>query len=357
MRVLLFAGALALRLAPNPVLTRNVAGDSAGMTADDAELLEEMEVEAMARRALPSIRSGASTRMSRIREEKIADHSLTAPRVLVVGTHHKTGTVLVRKLLEELTRSLDSANKTVLFHREVNSASPYQFKGVPRIHNRGWANNEGIQIIQYQNTIKADFSELERRFGVDGFRYVQVARDPVSLVISAYLYHMHSDDCYNACPKNSFDQGLFSMRRAPLTVGLKMQADAAMDTTLKEQREVSESICKDASSDQKIMLLSDFAEKYDDAVDDLYTFLAGDLADRKVLADAKVKAEAHDVNRWSSARLSSNKHVSGDDKKDSIASLWSNLTDTQLDPERAKVNQQRTQYSEMIESCRSFTQH
>lgn len=327
-------------------LDANGSRDSAGMTEDDAELLLDMEIEAIARGALPLIDTRSSTRISRVSGKKFSLQSSESPRVLVVGTHHKTGTILMTRLLQALKLSLKDAEQKVLYHRELNSANGYQFDDTDALQARGWANGTGIQIIQYQNAINDDFAELERLFGVDGFRYVQIARDPVSLVISAYLYHMQSNDCHNACPKDKL-----LMRTSPLVDGLKMQADAEMTSTLQEQREVSELICTRASSNYKIMLLSDFAENYDEAVDELYTFLAGDVAAEDVLVDAKTRAVAHDVSRWSSAQQSSSKHVHTGPKKEEVVALWSDLNDEQLDPERAHVNQEREDFLGILGSC------
>merc|ERR1719281_1692999 len=117
------------------------------------------------------------------------------------------------------------------------------------------------------------------------------------------------------------------MRQSTLAVGLKMQASAELASTLKEQREVSDLLCRKNSPNSKIMFLSDFAESFDDAVDVLYTFLVGDLSGEEVLADAKMKAEAHDVSRWSSAAQSSSDHVHSGLEKEKAIGLWRNQTD------------------------------
>lgn len=321
------------------------AKGGSGLTADDAELLSDMEVEAMARRSLPLIDMRGSARISRTRGTK----RLEAPRVLVIGTHHKSGTDLMKKLMDSLRAALKHVGEPVLYHRELNSEATFQFsipEDTEALQGKGWANNKGIQIFQYQNIIPADFAALERRFGVGGFRFVQIARDPVSLVLSAYLYHMDSDDCHNACPENRA-----LMRQSPLAAGLKMQADAELASTLKEQHEVSKILCTDTSSLYKIMMLSDFAENYDVAVDELYTFLAGDIVSENVLADVKARAVEHDVNRWSSTRQASSEHVHTGLKKEEVVALWGNSTATQLDPERAQVNKERESYLGMIRSC------
>lgn len=268
------------------------------------------------------------------------------PRALVVGTHHKSGSVLVKNLLNEMLKSLSDAGKKVKLEYYYNTERE-KWRKLDEEHG----GSSDIRLIQLWNTVPADLIALEDRFGVGGFRYLQIARDPVSLVISAYLYHMHSDDCANACPDH-----LQEMRNASLTQGLKMQSGSLLGTTLQEQHKVSTLICTKNPAQYRVMLLNEFSDNYDLAVAELYTFLAGGVVTDEIIADAKRRAVEHDVKRWSEEKRSANGHVHAGVEKGEVIALWANQN-TELEPERAQVNKESADFSSLIESCQHNGEH
>jgi len=287
--------------------------------------------------------SGAGMRHGHLAEtidQPSQGEGAATPRVLVVGTHHKTGTFLVENLLQEMQKSILDAGHHANISNYYNTER-YKWRLLEDEH--GWSSE--ILLIHLRNTVAADFKKLEDRFGVGAFRYLQIARDPVSLVISAYLYHMHSDDCANACPDD-----LQQMRNARVTQGLRMQSGRALVTTLKEQREVAELICTKNPAQYRAMLLNEFSDNYDDAVAELYNFLAGGLVTDEVIAAAKLRAGEHDVKRWSEDRKNKNEHVHVGVQKEEVIALWTSQN-TELEPELSLVNKERVAFSSIIKSC------
>ena len=194
--------------------------------------------------------------------------------------------------------------------------------------------------------LAGDISLLNSYFGVDGYRIVHLARDPLSLLVSAYQYHLHGNDCWNACPD------LKEMRKAPLTKGLRMQARKLLNSTIPEQYAVAKLLCSSNVLGENI-LLGDFSDGFDAAVARLLDALLGDGVEETVKMVVKRKAQELDVNRWSKERRERGRHVHTGSITEKVAfETWAKHK-AALEPEWTEIENSRKELFELLDLCRS----
>ena len=133
------------------------------------------------------------------------------------------------------------------------------------------------------------------------------------------------------------------------TMGLKMQAEKLMKSTLNEQHEALTEVCKIG----KVMLLNEFNANFDSAVGTLFSAF-GDLVGQDVMADVITRAQRHDTTRnhtiASVGRIGNGKHVQSDAVTESLVKLWESHPQ-ELDPEWTQVSEERAQFFDLLKSC------
>ena len=168
---------------------------------------------------------------------------------------NKIGTELSRNLAHEFKMASQEAGKAVVFNEiwmvfQGDSSPSRLSRDICETDKQSNCNDgECIHIIQIDNFLEGHVAELDSCFGAGEYRLVHITRDPISLLISAYLYHSHSNDCVNACPD------LHQMRNANATLGLKMQSQRLLGTTIMEQWE---SLVRTCDTAMNMQLYSDF---------------------------------------------------------------------------------------------------
>jgi hypothetical protein len=304
----------------------------------DQDLLEDMEIEAQLSRrgSAPMSRLSVTGRAESVLRTFYAPFTPGKREVIVGATHHKSGTILLHNLFEHLAK--------------VTGAP---FKSDNNTH-LSCVKAQGPVILHYQNVIPDNIPEIERCYHVTGYRLGYIVRDPVALVVSGYLYHKRSNDCWNACPADRE-----AMRNASLAKGLKMQAGAVLLSTLAEQQGVVDELCKSRERKRKadstvILKLSDFTENFDHAVSALLGSVAGGLFRGDLITAAEKAAQVDDISRWSASRREAEKaHVRESSEKDSAIELWESHP-AELDPEWGQVKDARERLFSSLESC-AFT--
>jgi len=140
-------------------------------------------------------------------------------RFFLFGAHHKSGTVVMRHLAS--------------VQAELLEQPPCVDDGCKGGSNR--CTNKGSFFVEPDSSSRTYFacsvedgmiSALRRKAAESNttFRGVHVIRDPLALVVSGYLYHMHSND-------HLPDEAI---RRMSIELGIAYEAEYALNVTLKE---------------------------------------------------------------------------------------------------------------------------
>ena len=263
-----------------------------------------------------------------------------AAKAFVLSSHHKTGSILTEQIYDILKGALKETEKSLEAHsflRNFNRSQP-----IPNFGKR--CHNTTICLYRLSCSLAHDISVLDSYFGVDGYRFVHVARDPLSLLLSAYQYHMESSDCWNACPN------LGEMRRAPVQIGLKMQAQKLLKTTIAEQYALAKLVCNSSVRGANI-LLGDFNEEFDGTVKRLLDALLGDRVGEAVKEGVRENAKRLDVGRWSNEKRQANRHVhTGSTGEKMALDTWRNHS-AELEPEWTEIEAARKALFELLDSC------
>lgn len=101
--------------------------------------------------------------------------------LIVVCTHHKTGSVWMANIFRALKR-----------HEKL------------QLHSRGQAELPAAADIFLQDHSKVDFKALQVRFAKRGVRAVHVIRDPRDVVISGAFYHVKTVEKWANNPKKEY---------------------------------------------------------------------------------------------------------------------------------------------------------
>lgn len=208
-------------------------------------------------------------------------------RFFLFGSHHKSGTVVMRHLATAQADLLEQA--------------PCVDDGCKGGANR--CTNKGSFFAEPNDTTRTYFAcsvedkmiSALRRKAVEfntTFRGVHVIRDPLALVVSGYLYHMHSND-HLPDP---------AIRRMSIELGVAFEAEYTLNVTLKEMvaaYERSQSENGTAYEDVLSVRLEDLmrsSEDYDRTTAAISNHMIGDMSTPyllKRLRNASTKGDLH----------------------------------------------------------------
>jgi hypothetical protein len=272
---------------------------------------------------------------------------------------HKTGTVLMAKAATTLAEVLQKRGWDTSVTNKGDKISEDFGKDychpncVPHPQSCS-GSKKCARIIVMFHLLPGSFQDLDKAFP-DGYRLMQMIRDPNELVISAYLYHKTHNDCWNACPPG----GPASLNASPTAKGLAMQAEAELKSTIFEQQQNAEIVCNEPG--RLILSLDQFAkssEDFDASMEKLFSFLfegsnPGDEDVVELVHSATSAAEALDIHRWSAEKIHSNSHVTRDNRT-SVLKTWKE--DASLTSWREKVSEASKSLDTLLQSCENFQQ-
>lgn len=109
---------------------------------------------------------------------------ISLPNKLLIGTHHKTGTVWMRNLFRDLASKSHLAFKSIRFAPEQEMKTPEKFD------------------ILFQDHSQFDFAELDRKSL--SYLGLHIIRDPRDIVVSSCFYHQKSDEKWLHIPRDQF---------------------------------------------------------------------------------------------------------------------------------------------------------
>lgn len=265
-------GAAALRLPP----------DSEGRWAVDAAThaaLPPVAWDAAPRSALLEVRS-------QDRLQGHPHHKGHLPKCLwLFGAHHKSGTILMNRMALILGRTLDQPTCSI---GGVHGACGPTF--APSCWDR-----TGVHIW-FDCHLSALSLERVRALADGALRAVHIVRDPVALVVSGYVYHVHSNDGM---------QGTV-LRRVNLTEGMALEAKAALEGPLPEMLAAYREGAK--GGDVLVVRLEEFmnsSASFNATARRLFNYAVGDRVEKKALEALVNSATSEDLNRHSTSGHSS----------------------------------------------------
>jgi len=222
------------------------------------------------------------------------------------GAHHKAGTVLMNRLALIQGRALgEPACSISNLHGPCGSFGPscWQEPGV-----RLW----------FDCRVTDGSLERVRDQAKGALRAVHIIRDPLGLVVSGYVYHMHSND----------GARLKQMRRVNVSEGVALEAKAALRDALPEMLHAYSNSRR--NRDVLVVRLEEFMNSsagFDATVQKVYEYTVGDFKDKKTIEGMVRSAAGEDLARHPmTGHGHSASLIDPDLKRDAVAAL-DNLPD------------------------------
>ena len=137
---------------------------------------------------------------------------------ILVGTHHKTGTVLLKHIfLKEVCPILGW--KCSFDHDPVQCASPEQARAA------------GLQLCFLQHGIR--FKGIQQ--SATPYRFIHAVRDPLEVVLSGYQYHLKTTERWANRPDRRFNGTSYRqyLNTLPLADGLRAEVKHSLRDALK----------------------------------------------------------------------------------------------------------------------------
>ena len=135
---------------------------------------------------------------------------------ILVGTHHKTGTVLLQHIFKEACAIL--MWRCSFNHRPLPCSSPEE------------AVANGLQLCFLQHGVRFKLS------GGSSYRFVHAIRDPMEVVLSGYDYHLHTTERWaNVRYKGRWNGTTYVryLNALPLSEGLQAELTHSLRDSLK----------------------------------------------------------------------------------------------------------------------------
>jgi len=135
---------------------------------------------------------------------------------ILIGTHHKTGTVLLRHILREVCPLLQW--RCSVDDIPTTCRTPAQ------------AHVAGLQLCFQQHAIRLKVQDSEKPF-----RFVHVIRDPLEVVLSGYQYHLKTTERWALRPDKRFKGKSYRayLNSLPLPEGLAAELKHSLKDNLK----------------------------------------------------------------------------------------------------------------------------
>lgn len=285
---------------PEGVMTRKVVVSHDA--EDDGDSVPGSEVPMEVRHSPDRWPDAVGTEEHKLWPKQEARRQQQRSRFFLFGSHHKAGTVVMRHLANVQTELLEQP--------------PCVDDGCKGGANR--CTNKRSFFVEPNNATRTYFacsvedgmiSALRRKAAESNttFRGVHVIRDPLALVVSGYLYHMHSAD-HLPDP---------AIRHMSLELGIAFEAEYVLNVTLKEMvaaYERSQSENGTSYDDVLNVRLEDLmrsSEDYDRTVAAVWNHTIGDMSTPYLLKRLRNASIRGDLRRNPLADRGSEK-VEGD---------------------------------------------
>ena len=206
---------------------------------------------------------------------------------LLVGTHHKSGTVLLMHVLKDTCRSLRW--RCSFDNRPTACTSAEQ------------AHAAGLRLCMLTHGIR--FKGLAGDQGP--YRFVHAVRDPLEMVISGYSYHLRTTEkwAHRAQPRWNGTTYVKYLNRLPLRDGLLAEVRHTRRDSLKTMpRLFNRTIAQPCTLTVRF---EDFARRWDETLAELFNHMG--ITDYATLAALNARAAKHNIYRRAARR---NSHVS-----------------------------------------------
>mmetsp|Transcript_142408 Transcript_142408/g.262472 ORF Transcript_142408/g.262472 Transcript_142408/m.262472 type:complete len:647 (-) Transcript_142408:206-2146(-) len=229
-----------------------------------------------------------------VTSEAVAHEGDALRPCLFFATHHKSGTVLARKLGDALMKVVADESWGPLLVRGIDwnetgtpgelMNPPCKYHGCKQFAQEPCppANHKGPTLGIFQNI---DLPTLKRiDAGCSNFRMVHFIRDPVALTVSAYLYHSRVEN--DTAEPGRLNREPPHKRLSPARIGpkvykehsfkdgLEMEAKLELNTTLQMMREVNDATFW--RTNVLTVALESFKADFDERARKIFGFLLGD---------------------------------------------------------------------------------
>lgn len=206
---------------------------------------------------------------------------------ILVGTHHKTGTVLLQHILKDACRLLRW--RCTFNHKPYYCASPED------------AVKENLQMCFLQHGI---------RFKVNSgapYRFIHGIRDPFEVVISGYQYHLRTTEKWALVPDARWNGTSYRkhLNKLPLHDGLLTELKHSLRDSLKTMPRVWNRTHANPCTLE--VRLGDFSRDYHGTVQRMWDLLG--VTNSYMLKQLNARVARHDVYGMGS-RGAYNRHVS-----------------------------------------------
>lgn len=247
------------------------------------------------------------------------------PGDIVFVRHHKTGCVLTHGILKTLQAfcgwPVDTHSEwPVAVSNGSRATISTRLTFLPTSSDFDPSRGESCSpsFASYPTCVTSPVAQkLER-----GVRYVQIIRDPFSLVVSMYKFHRSNAECRRDHHMKTL---CATLRRLPADLGVVMVAEAAAADTLPTMATLHSALQSHSRPDRVLTLrLEQFtagASSFDAATRQLLRFYGVSQA---CLIPAMQALAAHDISRWNEVQVAAQgEHLTTSRQ---VAEPWSNAS-------------------------------
>lgn len=214
-------------------------------------------------------------------------HGTLSAAPLLVGTHHKSGTVLLTHVLKDACRALGWS--CAFNDRPVKCASPEQARAA------------GLQLCLLQHGIR--FKGLTGEQGA--YRFVHAIRDPMEVVLSGYSYHLNTTEKWAHRTQSRWNGTTYVkfLNSLSLRDGLLAEVQHTRRDSLKTMPRLLNRTA--AHPCTMTVRFEDFARRWDYTLAQLFNQMG--VSDFATLAALNARVARHNIYRRAARR---NSHVS-----------------------------------------------
>ena len=210
------------------------------------------------------------------------EHCSVADPILV-GTHHKTGTVLLQHIFKDAC--------PILGWSCTFNDNPIRCNGPEQ------ARAAGLQLCFYQHGVRFKLG------GGTRYRFVHAVRDPLEVVLSGYQYHLKTTERWARRPDKRYNGSSYReyLNSLPVEAGLRAEVKHSLRDALKTMPRLTNRTSTNPCT--LTLRLEDFSAQWDKSVARLWDLMG--VRDAALVAKLNRRIARHNVN----ANKRFNKHV------------------------------------------------
>ncbi len=221
---------------------------------------------------------------------------------ILIGTHHKTGTVLLQHIFKDVCHAL--AWRCSFNNRPYKCGSAAE------------AREQRLQLCLLQHGVRFKLPPRARnRTDAVRFRFVHAIRDPLEVVVSGYMYHLRTTEAWANRPERRYNGSTYRRYLGAMSVsdGLVAETKHSLRDALKTMPRL---LNRTAGRPCALTLrLEDFEAGWEAAVSRLFDLIG--VTDPRTLRALTSLVARHNVYARSRGKASAaggapyNRHVSG----------------------------------------------